>query len=257
MKKRGKILRDTGAGPGILMVEGRQYPFFLEEVWRSEEAPRVGMVTDVDFNDHDEVVAVTAVPESQLAREQAEIAMAAAKERGAALASGAVAKFGVPSLIAAAVLVIGWFMLPAASVEVPFGGNIHVTFWHILGLLNSGNIAASMATGTSPSSGIYGLLGVVAIAGPFVHHFWKDKRAVLGGLLPLVFMLLVALMVRSALDGAMGGGTEGAFGEFAREARAEAMKAISVGSGVYVALVASLYFAMVGAKKFLAGRAEG
>jgi hypothetical protein len=104
---------------------------------------------------------------------------------------------------------------------------------------------------------MYGLLGVVAIAGPFIHHFWKDKRAVLGGLLPLVFMLLVALMVRSALDGAMGGGTEGAFGEFAREARTEAMKAISVGSGVYVALVASLYFAMVGAKKFLAGRAGG
>jgi hypothetical protein len=28
MAKRGKILRDPGAGPGLLMVEGQQYSSF-------------------------------------------------------------------------------------------------------------------------------------------------------------------------------------------------------------------------------------
>ena len=43
MAKRGKILRDANAGPGLLMVEGQQYPFSLEGVWKSEVPPRPGL----------------------------------------------------------------------------------------------------------------------------------------------------------------------------------------------------------------------
>jgi hypothetical protein len=254
MKKRGKILRDTNAGQGMLMAGGLQYSFSLEGTWKSEEAPRVGMVVDIDFNSNDEIVAITAIPESQLAREQAEVAMAAARERGAAIASGAVAKFGIPSLVAAACIVVGWFMLPAVSVNIPFGGSGHLTFWAILGVVNSGNMA-SLARAGSSSSGIYGLLAVIALCGPFVHHFWRDKRALLGGLLPLLFMLLVGLVIRNAMAEAFGAASNGVLGEFARTAQKEAMKAISIGSGVYLAMLASLYFAAVGTRKFLAAKA--
>ena len=85
MKKRGKILRDTSAGPGLVMAEGQQYTFSLEGMWRSPEAPRVGMVTDVEFDDDSSVRTLTLVPESQLAKEQAEAVMAAARELGSAL----------------------------------------------------------------------------------------------------------------------------------------------------------------------------
>jgi hypothetical protein len=255
MKKRGKILRDTAAGPGLIAADGQQYPFSLEGTWRSEEVPRVGMAVEMEIDDRDSVVAVTALPESQLAREQAEAAMAVARERGAALASGAVARFGVPALVAAAALVVGWTMLAAVSVAVPFGGNIHVTFWGVLGLLNSGNFA-TLATGSAPSAGIYGLLAAVAIAGPFLHYFWKDRRAALAGLLPLVFMLLIALLVRNSLHGLLGGGGDGGMmQEFADRAREEAMKAVSIGSGVYVSLVAALYFAFVSARRYMAAGA--
>jgi hypothetical protein len=43
----------------------------------------------------------------------------------------------------------------------------------------------------SPSAGLYGFLAIVALAGPFLHYFWKDKRAVLAGVLPLLFMLVI------------------------------------------------------------------
>ena len=88
MKKRGKVLRDTSAGPGLLMVEGQQYPFALEGVWKSEVAPRSGLVVVVEFDQGGQIVAIIAVPESQLAKEQAEAVMTVAKEKGAALASG-------------------------------------------------------------------------------------------------------------------------------------------------------------------------
>jgi hypothetical protein len=253
MIKRGRILRDTSAGPGLLVADGQQYTFPLEGAWRSVEAPRVGMMADVDFNERGDIVAVTAVPDAQIAREQTEAAMNAARERGAALASGAVAKFGAPALIAAACLLVGWFLLPAASVTVPFAGSIHVTFWQVLGVLNSGSPEA-IVTHSGASTGIYGLLAVIAIVGPFVHHFWKDRRALLGGVLPLVFMLLVALMVRHALSSAFGGAdpTGGALGDFQQEARNAVSSAISIGAGAYLALLASLYFAAISVRTYLA-----
>jgi hypothetical protein len=40
MAKRGRVLRDPSVGAGLLMVEGQQYPFALEGVWKSEAAPK-------------------------------------------------------------------------------------------------------------------------------------------------------------------------------------------------------------------------
>jgi hypothetical protein len=117
MKKRGKVLHDTSAGPGLLMVEGQQYPFALEGVWKSEAAPRSGLVVDVEFDQGRQIVAIIAVPESQLAKEQAEAVMAVAKEKGAALASGLVARFGVSTLVAEGLLIVGWFFLVALSLD--------------------------------------------------------------------------------------------------------------------------------------------
>ena len=51
MRKRGKILRDTSTGPGLLMAEGQQYSFPLEGVWQSETPPRPGLVVDLDLGE--------------------------------------------------------------------------------------------------------------------------------------------------------------------------------------------------------------
>jgi hypothetical protein len=256
MAKRGKILRDANAGPGLLIVEGQQYPFSLEGVWKSEVPARPGLVVEVELNGN-QVVGITAIPDSQLAKEQAEAAMAVAKEKGAALASGLVAKFGVPNLVAAGLLIVGWFFLSTASLDASIFGKMSFTFWDVLGFLNAKNALEALgAGGHAPSAGIYGFFAIVCLVGPFLSYFWKDKRAHLGGLLPLVFMVIVGLMVRSSIHSAFGGNASGQFAEMQQQAQDEAMKAISLGMGAYLSILASLYFAGAGAKKFLVGKAS-
>jgi hypothetical protein len=70
MRKRGKILRDPHAGPGLLMVEGRQYQFLLEPVWKSEKPPKPGLAVDVEFGQSGQILAITVLAESQLEEEQ-------------------------------------------------------------------------------------------------------------------------------------------------------------------------------------------
>jgi hypothetical protein len=248
MKKRGKVLRDVG--PGLLMVEGQQYPFWLEGIWKSDVPPKPGMVVDVEFDKEGKIISIYAVPESQLAKEQAEAAMAVAREKGAALASGMVAKFGLPSLVAAGLLIIGWFFLSTVTVQLPFMGKLEFTFWHILGYLNVNNGLQLLERNRHPSAGFYGFLALVALVGPFVHHFWKDKRAALGGTAPLLFMVIVGLMIRSSIQSAFSGGSDPA--GVARQMQEEAMKAVSLGFGAYISVLVSLYFAAVGTKRFLA-----
>jgi hypothetical protein len=256
MKKRGKVLRDTSAGPGLLIVDGQQYPFALEGVWKSEVAPKPGLVVDVDFDTTGRVSAITAVPDSQLAKEQAEIAMRAAKEKGGQIFGQIVAKVGMPNLVAGLVLFIAWFWLNAVVVAVPFAGKMEITFWQVLGLLNASNILEVLGSNMHGNAGIYGLFAVACLAGPFLQYFWKDKRAALSGLLPLAFMVIVGIMVHNSISNAMGPVRSGPmYADMQREAQAEMSKAISMGMGVYLAVLASLYFAGVGVKNYLAAKA--
>ena len=62
-RKRGKILRDTSAGQGLLIVEGRQYPFSLSGLWKSTMPPHAGMVVEAEFDRSGELLAIRAVPD--------------------------------------------------------------------------------------------------------------------------------------------------------------------------------------------------
>jgi hypothetical protein len=254
MSKRGKVLRDPSNGPGLLIVDGQQHPFFLEGTWKSLTLPKPGLDVDVEFNPEGSVSSVTAVAESQLAKEQAERTLNAAKEKGSALAATAVAKFGTPTLAASGVLVLGWFFLNALTYDAGFVGRLNFTFWRVLGFLNSpGGLEGLANVRDGGSAGIYGLLALAALAGPFVSAFWKDKRAMLGAVLPLVFMILVAILVRSAITST----TRGMPSEIADAARAELTSGISLGLGAYLSVLAALYLGFNGVKKFLAARAAG
>jgi hypothetical protein len=250
MAKRGKILRDPSAGPGLLMIDGHQHQFVLEGVWKSDAFPKPGLTVDVDLDQDGKITGITAVPESQLAKEQADAALKAAKEKGGEVLSQIVAKVGMPNLAAGAVLVISWLWLTAVSVQLPFLGSLEFTFWQVLGFLNSKNILDVMERHGHPSAGIYGFFAVVCMAAPFVHHFWKDKRSALGGAAPLVFMTIVGIMVRSSINNAMGGP-----GNVPSGPEGEELVKISMGMGVYLSALANLYFAGVGLKNYLAARA--
>jgi hypothetical protein len=70
-----------------------------------------------------------------------------------------------------------------------------------------------------------------------------------------VFMVIVGIMARSSLTSAMGGAASGAYGDLQNQMQEEVMKAISLGMGTYLGLLASLYFTGIAAKGYLAAKA--
>lgn len=72
MRTRGKVLRVPNLTPGLIMIQGRQFKFSTDTVWKSEIEPIPGLVVNVDLDRDLQVVAVTPVPESQLAKEAGE-----------------------------------------------------------------------------------------------------------------------------------------------------------------------------------------
>ena len=254
MTKRGKVLRDTSAGPGLLSVDGNQHQFNLQGIWKSPEPPKPGMQVLVEFAPDLTILRVIPIPESQIAREQAEAVMKAAKEKGGVLVSAAVARFGAPLLIATGAILVSWLFLPAMTIQGLFGKE-SLTFWQVLGFVNAGNSIEALMQGRSgASTGFYGLLAFIALAGPFLHFFWKDRRASVAGILPILFMLFIAVMVRSTVHSAMGGVAEGPLAEVQRQAQDEMMNAISVAYGAYLAALAGVYLAAASLKHFLLAR---
>lgn len=262
MNKRGKIIRDTSVGQGLLSIGGQQYPFDLEGVWKSDVAPTINMVVEVELDGNDKITSIHTVPDSQLAKEQAAVAVSAAKEKGAQIASGLLAKFGVETLVAMAVLVLGWFAFNTVSVQVSSAYSLGFSFWKVLAVVNSpmGIMNAGAAGG---GTGIYGFLAIVALVAPLAPYFWKDHRAYLGGLLPLLFVLFVGAMIYLGINDGIkqAQGVANMFGgqrmaeELTSGMAKEVLKAITIGIGGYLSIVASLYFAAKGTIKFLAAKA--
>lgn len=254
---RGKILRDTSMGSGLITVTGQQYPFALENVWKSDVPPATGMSVEVEFDAAGEILELRSIPDSQIAKEQAELALASARDKGGKLAAAAVARFGLPTLAAVGVLFLGWFSFSALSIQTPLG-RLDYTFWQLLGLLNSSSPLERVLQGAqgTTNSGIYGLLAVGALLGPFMPYVWKGRRAALGGCLPLCFMVIVGWLLRNSVSSLTNVGGSGEFlQEMAQRASQELMRAISLGVGTYIAIAASIYLAVTAIKKALVHQA--
>jgi hypothetical protein len=236
MAKRGRIVRDPTAGPGLVIVQGRQHLFGLEGVWRSEALPKPGAVVDVEFDDAGRVTAMQAVPEARLAREQAEAAIALATAGGA----GVVARVGLLPLAALGVLALGWFWLPAIHLETPPFGDSSLTFWRALGFLNAGEPLGAVRGGPTPSPGVYGLGALLCFAGPLLTLVWTDRRSYLATLLPLAFIVAVSLPLLNLVRA--GGAANSA--------------AVSLGAGFYVTLPAMLCLAVTGIRRLLVAAAH-
>jgi len=63
--RRGKVLRDASQGPGLVMIEGRQYPFSLEDLWKSGRLPKAGMEIEAEFNRDGQLLAIRTVAGSE------------------------------------------------------------------------------------------------------------------------------------------------------------------------------------------------
>lgn len=272
---RGRVLRDTSAGDGLLSVDGAQYPFRLEGMWRSDHAPKVNMAVEVDFDDAGTIVAIRAVDPAAVAREQAEKLAAhagvAAKQAGE-MAKQAAAELrakglpvlgvyaqmiGTKTLVAMGLVLLGWFFLAWGRVEF-FGDEISATFYDLMRVLNDPqNGMAAIAGQRSAGAGFYGFLTIVALLAPLLPHFVKQRAAWLAYCAPAAWMVLAALLgylkVNAGISEAQRqlgdfGGAE--FGGMAREFMREAMNAMSLGLGLYLSIAAGAYLAYVGIRRY-------
>jgi hypothetical protein len=274
LRQRGRVLRDTSLGDGLVFVAGNQYPFRLEGTWKSEFAPKVNMPVDVDFDAAGAVVCIRGINPQSLAGEQAAQALGAAQETAKKVAAEFQSK-GLPVIlsyvqligggrvVAIIALIAGWFWLNTVAIDAGFLGKQGFSFYDALKLLNQGGAAGLAALGggmRNASAGFYGFLAIVAVMAPLLPYVIKDRRAWLGSAAPLGLMLLVVLIAYWKISHGMSEAT-GAFGsqtaemeEYARqmasEARKQVMQAVSLGLGAYLSIVASVYLAFTGWVKY-------
>jgi hypothetical protein len=235
MTKRGKVLRDPLAGPGLLIAEGRQFQFVADGVWKSDVPAKPGLVVDIDFDTQGKIVGIAVVPDCQPCKEQAIVTPGANKGQALTFPLARLAQSELAQSLAAAGLVLSWFFLTAVTVERPFSGNLEFTLWQLLHRFGSG---------------AYRGFALLAVLGPFVQCLWKDRQAAIGDLLPLSFMAFTGVLLVHNINSLFANGAERLYQQLPKQARAELIGTISLGTGTYVSIVICVYFAILGLKHF-------
>jgi hypothetical protein len=236
MKKRGRVQLYTNVGDGIVAVDGVQYEFKLQGMWRTEMPPRIGMLVEVTFNAQGVPESIVAVPDSQIAKEQAEQALASAKQHGAALAGTVKSRFAIPVLVAEAILLIGFFLLPNATIGFI---NRSLTGWDLIGL--------DVNTLSTNAHGFLSLLCVLCLFAPLAVPFLKQWWSRWLYAAPLGFMIFALIAVYFQIENAGHAARESAgdlFGaDAAREMTNQVAAMFHIGMGVFVVAICALYLA--------------
>jgi hypothetical protein len=138
-------------------------------------------------------------------------------------------------LAAVSLLAAAWFFLPGASILLPFPGKLDFTFWQILGFLNSGTRPELLDSPGGLNTGLYGAVSILVLTAPFLRQFSKSRSAALSGVLPLLFMIVVAA-------------------DFGRSV--VSLNSLSLGVGAYLSILIGLYLAIAPLKSLLAATPE-
>ena len=237
MTKRGRVLRDTNIGPGLLTVDGKQYSFLLEGMWRSDVPPRPGMAVDVGFDTNGAPAEVYAVSEAQIAKKQAQKALGGALLKGESVRSNLTAHFGVPAIAAEIIMLLSFFALPNLRLEGTFGSR-PFSGWDAIGL----NPATQMPSG----AGFESVLAIACLFAPVAVPFVKQAWARWLNAAPLGFALLTFLVFASEIHSAsaatnsMGEAFGGAAG---RQMARQFGPHYNVAIGAYLGIACAIYLA--------------
>jgi hypothetical protein len=203
-KMRATVVKIPDASPGLLIVNGQQRSFTLENIWKSPVAPAANMTVDVELDASGAIAGITAVDSRQRAKEQfdklsgklGELAQGQGKD-GVNLAKQYLgrltARMGMVMAVSAVVLWIAWFLLPGYKLDLGFMGSNTFTLWQFLGLNleQVGTIAIS--------HGFWGILGIGCIAAPFAAPYVDHPLARFANLLPLAYSLIAIFAQRSSI----------------------------------------------------------
>jgi hypothetical protein len=207
VKVRANILRAPGDSPGLLFVNGQQWPFTLENVWKSPVAPSVNMAVNVDFDGQGNIVGITAADTQPAARETVNQIGGSAQQQGKQAAEMArqgvgtlASRMGKVALGAAVILWIAWFFMPAIILSVSGlsfigqeGQSRSITFWDALALDPSNNMNPG-------SHGVLSMVVIVGIVAPIAASFLRQRWARFLYAAPLACVVLAWFTIQNGLD---------------------------------------------------------
>jgi len=237
IRMRGTVIKVPGSTPGLILVNGQQKTFLLENVWLSPVAPMANMTVEVSTDASGSIAAMTVVDAQQLAREKFEqfsgVAQAHGKEAAGAATQGMLSmagRMGKTTLILTVLFWIIWFGMPAVALTTPMFDK-SFTFWEILGV--------DWRT-TLTSHGLFSLVAICAIAAPFAVPFIRDQRARWFYAAPLAATVVGLLSIMSELHDL----TKEVQGFAGRALTREMGQMFSIRPGVYLLIVLGLLLAV-------------
>lgn len=250
---RGKIIHYNGSdGKGLTAASGRQFSFDISQ-WRSESAPAVNQVVDLQL-DGEVVSAIRRVPDEVLLREKAaEVvgrlgglgAAALGNLRGNTPAAGEgaptmVDRLGRRLIAVHALFAVSALALPYLRITHPFVGSSRS--FTLAGLADM-----SSQLGSGIGGGVLPWLAIGAIAVPL---FWRSRWAWLALLLPLLASLVPVWDLFAAIRRTTSQAS--AFDQRLGSAVTEQLlKMLDTGPGLWVCLATGLVLAVFTAKRIL------
>lgn len=256
---RGKILRDTGAGTGIVFINGEQKQFTLEQHWKSSTAPLVNQTVEVVLSESGEVLTLSLVDETALAKEQAQRVAEQAAMQARQLSNQLLATVGPIKLGAVLLLLLSWTWFNFVSISISQGYAESASMYDILKLANAGEGLSALGGFKHASAGVYGVLMWAAALLPLLPYFLKHKLAWLANFGPLAFTSAATYSIYSAIQkqvgtaasiGSLFGGTQAQqmAEKLASEMMSAALRAMSLGLGFYLSAAVAIYFCYVSVK---------
>jgi hypothetical protein len=205
---RGTIIKVPDATPGLLLLNGKQYAFTLEGIWRSAVAPAPNQSVTVELDSTGAVLSISVVDQGQIAKEKLAEFSGVAQERGKVVAGqiqtgiGALAaRMGAVTLSIAVLIWIVWFFIPAAGVG---GGGEDVasyTFWKLIGT----NFSDQMSMmGGGHARGWLRFIAFAAIVAPFLAPFIRESWSRFLNAAPLAVVLLGWLVIHQNMAATFG-----------------------------------------------------
>lgn len=246
MNKIGKVLRVPAQVPGLVSLEGQQHPFTLEDHWRSDEPPAIGMAVDAVLTEDGQLSSLLHRDLRQEATEKTAQTIDWLKSNGSPLARQTVQAIGRPTLFLCGGLLVAWQWMDIISISF-FGQHKGLTLEQFLPVLKGSSMTDLTAVG-SGSAGMAGLLMWLSLAAPLVAPWVRHRHAALLGLAPLAFTayLFISLQVLMGRVTEAATGVSGfTGGEFARQMVKQINDAISLGAGAYATLAISLALAVL------------
>lgn len=277
--RRGRVLKDTSNGDGIISIDGQQHHFTLEQHWRSDIAPTVNMITDCEFDDQNVLQTVRHVPDEQIAKEKASQLSNDAMTGIKSIWERIHKEAGTTAIVAFLAFLIGGLAISSLTIKLDLGAPslaLHFSFYKLLCLANivsdsvsSHGISVNLFSGDkstfdcSATEG-YNLLFFVAAFLPLLPHFYKArKEAWLAYLAPAAFLLFVGGSIYYYVQGYLNIAAEenarlqGSFGmtPYVRNELGKLWESVtkmySIDFGFYIVVAAALVLAVIGVKKYL------